>query len=702
VGEEGGGAIWNQGTLTATNVIFEYNWATGSGGAIYNTVEMALSNTVFRYNISLTQGGAIYNAGTTASLTDSCIFNNAAPEAAGLFSAVTLNVSNIWWGGLKGGEFPNKNIVTIAGVEGENGNLTNALASSEGPCKPNAPYTISSKNEAGTTVTDYCLVRPLRQSFYDDLTTAGTVAWRTQEVLDMKSVVLGADVTLTGLLSHYGPTINSPLNREGVVAKVEQFPWDTRHLVVTKRVQFPADSEDPQQVWYYVEFDTATHTAPNGDTVNGAWIAARYGDFFYVEGVGVSSRAYPYDATLGNMPNTDHCNGYVPTINDSAEYEEGGQCVTNPSLCQVTFYYDRETVAEFGIAQATANGDGSSVGEQSVTASLPDFPITAFTYSQLTGQVGGTGSSVFISELLWVGAFPATQSFIDSAWTPVQKCYDRAPEGSNYKGWRYCHGNITGIDVWTQHEEIVGYYVEGGFSLPQDVDQIELAITRDSYVPLVEISPGSFDPLINQGKFSVEINPEDIFTYFSALDVLDSTVIQGFYESLVAANLSDVGFGDYIFINSRYRLENVVDCNNTQPGTENPLCGDTHGFLVIGWGPLVGCSTTITTDFTFSQVNNLDTPFQTSIFPDIDTAYKDVDLTQFSVPYVVDFSGATVAGRIQTPKPRPFYCSAYDDNPSIPTQGLFYTNHDWFFFTMPDSITIPAQRVYSSVRWLRE
>jgi len=91
-----GGAIFNLGTVTGTNLTFSYN--TGEGGAVYNLNTMDLTNTIFDHNSnSVTgHGGAIATL-RNLTLTD-CIFTNntaltrfgGAIDASGI---VTLNIS---------------------------------------------------------------------------------------------------------------------------------------------------------------------------------------------------------------------------------------------------------------------------------------------------------------------------------------------------------------------------------------------------------------------------------------------------------------------------------------------------------------------------------------------------------------------------------------------------------------------------------
>ena len=85
----GGGAIYNGGTLTADNCTFSNNSApdNGQGGAIYNDGTLAADNCTFSGNSTPYggQGGAIYNYknGTIDSLTDCTFSGNTASDGGG-------------------------------------------------------------------------------------------------------------------------------------------------------------------------------------------------------------------------------------------------------------------------------------------------------------------------------------------------------------------------------------------------------------------------------------------------------------------------------------------------------------------------------------------------------------------------------------------------------------------------------------------
>lgn len=86
------------------------------------------------------------------------------------------------------------------------------------------------------------------------------------------------------------------------------------------------------------------------------------------------------------------------------------------------------------------------------------------------------------------------------------------------------------------------------------------------------------------------------------------------------------------------------------------------------------------------------------------------------VPYVVDFPGGVdrtagniaagaLSDQLQRPKPRPFYCSGYDDPVTSPIRpdgnavaSYFNPQHDtgyWRFYTLPSGLlNLTAERLY--------
>jgi hypothetical protein len=143
------------------------------------------------------------------------------------------------------------------------------------------------------------------------------------------------------------------------------------------------------------------------------------------------------------------------------------------------------------------------------------------------------------------------------------------------------------------------------------------------------------------------------------------TTRDGSYSE-ISASSSEIIMGDYVWINS-------------QKGTS--ASSDAHGLLVVGWQEGIGCQIaldTVTTTLTFystasqASINNIINP----------------------IPYVVDFN------RLQRPSARPFYCTAYPD-PSgrVASNENFFNPHDWYFYSMPDSIQITLSQFYVSPNW---
>ena len=86
---EGGGAIWNAGTLTMTDSTITGNTATANtlgGGGIYNDSDavLTISNSVITGNVSHSDGGGIYNADRAAlTVINSVISGNRADNSGG-------------------------------------------------------------------------------------------------------------------------------------------------------------------------------------------------------------------------------------------------------------------------------------------------------------------------------------------------------------------------------------------------------------------------------------------------------------------------------------------------------------------------------------------------------------------------------------------------------------------------------------------
>lgn len=147
---------------------------------------------------------------------------------------------------------------------------------------------------------------------------------------------------------------------------------------------------------------------------------------------------------------------------------------------------------------------------------------------------------------------------------------------------------------------------------------------------------------------------------------------------------------------------------------------DEHGFFVAGWGPIQACPTALSRNWSLA-LNPVTVTEMGLLYPDHDSALQGYATRPYVVLYVVDFPGgvdripvnytptATHAGalsdQLQRPKPRPFYCSGYDDPATTPVRpdgtsaaSFFDPRYDtgyWRFYTLPGSrVAIPAERLY--------
>jgi hypothetical protein len=75
------------------------------------------------------------------------------------------------------------------------------------------------------------------------------------------------------------------------------------------------------------------------------------------------------------------------------------------------------------------------------------------------------------------------------------------------------------------------------------------------------------------------------------------------------------------------------------------------------------------------------------------STYSGADLSanvDYPVPYVVDFSAG-----LQQPIPRPFYCTAFERA----TGWGYFSEHNWYFFTLPNTVTIPIDISFIDLEW---
>jgi hypothetical protein len=118
----------------------------------------------------------------------------------------------------------------------------------------------------------------------------------------------------------------------------------------------------------------------------------------------------------------------------------------------------------------------------------------------------------------------------------------------------------------------------------------------------------------------------------------------------------------------------------------SPSGKDPHGLLVAGWGPIRNCGDIIEHPAGGQRVALGDG----QLFPTYEAAVS-AGIT-YPTPYLVDFSY-----RVQHPIPRPFYCTQYR---TTSTGGwTTFAIHDWYFFTMPDTVNIPSTSLHVRPDW---
>lgn len=333
--------------------------------------------------------------------------------------------------------------------------------------------------------------------------------------------------------------------------------------------------------------------------------------------------------------NTDPCKGY---IGQPSEY---------------TFHYNRNTATGYAIAQAQQNNGViltyQNCGRVTYRLNVNDIPFADFTYPEVGHKINhpdcgnGTGSAVFISEALWMGGLPMTIGESNSCTTIEVN-----------SGWQYCsEPNLTAASkVWSVHKGIVAYYTD---SIPP-----QSGATSNNLLESWGNIVGTEVSIIT----STDINP----LYITLLKdggnlVVDAAGLALFMKTELVTSSHAIVKGDYVWINTP----------------------DPHGFLIAGWGEISNIPSA-------SGMSSCDDLLASSANGTL-VLYSSVAEAQQAgktnvVPFVVDFPG-----NLQNPIARPFYCSWYIKN------ELGFSSHDWYFYTLPNSVTIPANELYLSLDW---
>jgi hypothetical protein len=377
--------------------------------------------------------------------------------------------------------------------------------------------------------------------------------------------------------------------------------------------------------------------------------------------------------------------GWILVRADGVAYVRGSDPCANPSASMpvvtsstpITFVYDRAAVREYAVRQSYANRNGGP-GPNRVTRRLsPDVRFANFSYSDLnpTSTPPATGSALFVSETIWMGGLPMVFGNSGSCGlTPSNTVSDY--------GWRYCvtSANLPGptSPPWDYHEALGEYYINDAFyfvgtqlfegfrsggSGPNNVLGVPISSNRGFQIRFPNQVTGPEDRL-----YRATVDP------YVSLSIgivnLPSQFIDDIVEPYLGADANNANLlraGDYIFINS---VENGV--------------GDYHGLIVVGWQSVINCADNISRPDLASN----------AFYVSYNDALADTTIPRTSlgnalvVPYVADYT------TVQQPIPRPFYCTRYRD-PNL----LNFVNHDWWFYRLPNSITITKSTIYVDELW---
>jgi hypothetical protein len=564
----------------------------------------------------------------------------------------------VWWGH------------TNSDWDGDGSNEYGPIPQDQGGTSVNEFVNVSNPSQQPNGCAEYtgiCSARVVDNVWGSDRASA-----TTQEFFDMRA---GVDVSMSGLIVHSGPTINA--------AQVATLNWNSP-VTVNSRLHFPIypDYSDPNdsvpnagQVWYQIQ-------QPSG------WILARIVNF-------EPDATQPAGVIRGTPPEFFYVNDGDPC----------GNQVTEPTE-DLTFVYDRRASAEYAMAHAYRNTVAglnyptatsvttrlnSTIEVDSQPIPYADrVPYARFAYSDVSGQIGATGSAVFSSEAIWVGGLPMTFDVDMQQEIIVQECKDSILY--HIGGWRYCdrEAGINGqsTKVWSNHQGIVCYYAQApldigfrcaegdGIETAFDVNNIVIPTNQHGeYIATFDL----FDEFGNRREEITEVLPTLRET--GGEPVIDNNP-SDFYDRFIDPNSNDLEFhidgieqiqaGDYVFVERRFDNDN------------------THGFLVVGWGNIMSCPSALELLWIY-ETPSQGTNQYAQLYTNFASAPDNV------VPYVADFPGSVDSGnQTQRPRPRPFYCADYFD-PS--TQNYQTVNDGFAFFRFPNSIAIPHQKLYQSESW---
>jgi hypothetical protein len=479
---------------------------------------------------------------------------------------------------------------------------------------------------------------------------------RTQEVRDMRAVV---DPDGQGLIVHAGPAINA--------MRLGTIPWD---MAITPNAQFEVKNGDDKviQTWYRLD-DLANvigytpYPRENSPTINVGWI-------------------------MGGIANP------AGTPDEFIYVQDKAMCVAKPAE-ELTFYYDREMAATVAIEHSydTAQNHSLLQNQGRVTQRIDsDVPYAYFRYTPFDPTTNVTGSATFVSESLWMGGLPMI----------VGNTSCDSGENSLEHGWRYCftRPNATppsgvATNPFDTHGDLIGFWVDRDNADLDNTVLDENSKGRQIFIDeSVQTGTGlAVSALYIRGQDS---SKTDLYNFIKLGDgdVFEPGPLSQRVSDLLSTDsnidpdtgtTNEVKMGDYLFI-------------STAPE---------HGLVIIGWQAAMDCSQAIFAD----GVNRVNGYRRWSI-TDFGMSYTDAQSRgiPYPVPWVADFTsppnGNDQTDATQSPVPRPFYCTMYwepDLNPDVIRGTDRFYAHDWYFYTMPDTVTASAStapdQLYVDSQW---
>jgi hypothetical protein len=374
---------------------------------------------------------------------------------------------------------------------------------------------------------------------------------------------------------------------------------------------------------------------------------------------------------VGNFP--DQKKGWIAgKINDKNYIGTNGDPCPSVALpSEIRFPYDREAAARYAVEQGKINDTTNLPTPNQVTRNL--LPLTRyslFTYDNLNS---GTGSSVFLGEVIWMGGMPMT--------VRTSKTVDTVCSSDVSQGWRYCADQGAGglgsaSQPWKYHSAQIAYYTNsspdtnfqsGGAGATNKVLQDRQKGTCGGFTrSLGSELNRACSPIIQYRELGNDFDREK--------GMIFPDKILNFYKLFSrSGNANLIKSGDYVWINSRNDITGQADY---------------HGLIVVGWGSVISCPDALKTPL---NINTLKSQIPSDLDP---KSNSDV-----YIPYVVDFTGAGATG-LHSPTPKPFYCTMFDErdfNGSLPvprrTRSRLGGFHSWWFFILPNTITINREQL---------